>query len=387
LSRGNEARRFQSIRQVCQARYYPLVLTLVFLASRYAAYAGLKPINPDDWVRTAQQIRNLWRGENTYCVPYCQNVLFDRDLQVYGDFTTTQAYSPWLMFFFAPLAYATPRLLVALTVAAWVVVITDMGRPSTLVLVMHPAFIMLWAAANADFLINGVGLWLIMRGSVGWRRGVALLLMGIKPHVLPLVLVLEGVRMLWQRDWRALLLVVTVVVVSVVLYPSFLLDTLPSYVNIARGTSPESEITLSEYPFSVFGAWGALPAAAVTLLVLVLMRHRLTEWRTLAVVLSLVWTPYINPYSFALLLILFYRTPAWRVLLYWVLSLATLPVLFQEYHQYERYGTLLFLLLAVLLTVPDPDQTEEALARQSGFPNLPLVGRIARFSTAPGETA
>lgn len=112
------------------------------------------------------------------------------------------------------------------------------------------------------------------------------------------------------------------------------------------------------------------------------MARRLTEWRTLAVLLGFVWTPHLSLYNYALLLIFFRKTPFWRVIAYLLLSLATLPLLFREYHQYERYGVLLFLLLAAALTTADDEQTEEAIARryrQPVFPAArPLVGWLAR---------
>jgi hypothetical protein len=99
-----------------------------------------------------------------------------------------------------------------------------------------------------------------------------------------------------------------------------------------------------------------------------------------------VWTPHLSLYNFALLLILFRKTPARRVILYLALSLAALPFLFREYHQYERYGVLLFLLLAAALTTAEADQTEETIARRHERPVFPparpLVGWLAARKTA-----
>ena len=99
----------------------------------------------------------------------------------------------------------------------------------------------------------------------------------------------------------------------------------------------------------------------------------------LAALLSLVWTPYVNPYSYAVLLVLFRKTPAWRTLLYLVISIAELPFLFAEFHDLERYGVLLFLLLTALLSAPDPEQTEDAIAARHDHPLLPLAGRVQRW--------
>ncbi|RPJ03101.1 MAG: hypothetical protein EHM39_00220 [Chloroflexi bacterium] len=373
-----------SARDLIPRRHYPLFLAMVFLTSLYATYLLLPPINEMDWIRTEQQVRNMWRGINPYCDPYCTFLDFDPDLNVDEDYVSTQAYSPWVMFYFGVLAFAGVRVIVALSVAFWIIIVMDSGHPAALVLVIHPAFLMLWAAANADFVINGVGLWLILRGVRGWRRGVAWMLIAIKPQVLPFILLLEGARILWERDWEAIRVIAAIGAISVALYPDWLLETMPSYLNIARGEKPVVEVGLTEFPFSVYGAWGFGAALGVTVVILALMRHRLTEWRSLAVLLGLVWTPYINPYSYALLLILFRKTPGWRVGLYLAVSLAILPILFREFHQYERYGVLLFLLLAAALTTPDTEQTEEAIAARSGRPVFarPVINWLAHYSPA-----
>jgi hypothetical protein len=372
------------LREVIPGRYYPLFLACVFAVTLVLTYIVLQPINHDDWIRTVQQIRYLWRGENPYCDPYCEGLTVDPDLALHGAYPGTIPYSPWYMFFFGVLYYATARLVVALNVAFWCVIILDSGRLPALALVLHPTFLMLWASANIDFLINGVGLWLILRGSRGWRRGMALMLIAIKPQVLPLVLVLEGVRTLWERDWEAVVTMTVMASISIALYPTWLTETLRTYFGALDGSGVATETrTLSGYSFSVFGAWGVLPAAAITAVVLVLMRRRLTEWRALTVLLGLVWTPYVNPYSFAMVLLLFRKESAWRVAVYLALSIAMLPVLFAEFHQYERYGTLVFLLLAAALTTPDHDQTEEAIAARHDVPIIPPAARLARI--AAGE--
>lgn len=365
-------------REVIPQRYYALFLVVLFVSALAAAHIAIRPINEMDWIRTVQQVRNMWRGVNPFCDPYCTFTAFDADLPVTDEYVSTQAYSPWMMFYLAPLAYITARGVIALSVALWVVIVMDSGRPPALILIIHPAFLMLWATANVDFLLNGAGMWLIFRGVTGARWGLVLLVLAIKPQVLPLMLVLEMLRVLSERDWAALATVAVVVSASVLLYPAWLLDTVPSYLDVARGRELEVDVGLSEFPFSVVGAWGVGAALLVTAIVLIVMRQRLTEWRTLAVLLSLVWTPYVNPYSFTLLLVLFRNTPLWRVATYLGISLATLPVFFTDFHGMERYGTLLFLLLTPLLTTPDPQQTEEAIAARRSVPPLPGVRLITR---------
>ena len=153
---------------------------------------------------------------------------------------------------------------------------------------------------------------------------------------------------------------------------------MPALLGVTQGVSPEEKAGLGElfsYPFSVYGAWGFGRALAVTGVILLLMARRLTEWRLLAVLLGFVWTPHLSLYNYALLLIFFRKTPSWRVLAYLALSLATLPLLFREYHQYERYG-------AVVLAAGgahhsrSTSRIEEAIAsrRKVGFPCCQAVG-------------
>jgi hypothetical protein len=321
----------------------------------------------------------LWRGTNPYCDPNCAGLDFDPDLAGYGAYYGALAYSPWYMFYFGFLVYTTAKVIIALDAAFWVVIMLDIGKPLPLILILHPTFLMLWAAANIDFVINGVGLWLILRGVRGWRMGLTLMLIAIKPQVLPFLLILEGLRVLWERDWQAVLVMVLIFGAAIVLYPEWLTETMPIYFTSEEGIEVNEDVTTLTYPFSVFGAWGIWAALGVTAVILLLMRHRLTEWRLLAIYLGLVWTPYVHPYSFAVLLILFRKAPAWRTLLYLALSLATLPFLFAEFHQYERYGTLVFLLLAVLLVPPDREQTEEAIAARRHQPVFPPARPVIRW--------
>ncbi|MBN1203176.1 MAG: hypothetical protein JXJ20_15100 [Anaerolineae bacterium] len=371
----------RSARDLIPGRYYPLFLTLVFLTSLAIAYLFVPVINHDDWVRTAQNLRYMWRGQDAYLDPWPDDFQIDQDLQAYDiPFWGSIGYSPWMMFYFGVLIYATARVVIALNVACWMVIILDSGRPAALILILHPAFIMLWASANIGFLVNGVGLWLICRDVRGWRRGTVLMLIAIKPQVMPLLLVLEGLRTLWERDWEAVLTMAGIFAVSVSLFPTWLFDTLPTYLSgIGGGGVTTSDRTLAGYSFSVFGAWGAGAALAVTAFILLCMRRRLTEWRTLAVLLGFAWTPYVNLYSFAVLLILFRKAPAWRVLLYLVIGFGIGQYAFVEFHTRERIGTLVFLLAAAALTAPEPDQTEEAIAARRHEPIFPPVRALVRW--------
>lgn len=378
-----------SPRAAIPPRYYPLVLALVLVVSFSTAYFAIRPINHYDWIRTSQHLRYMLRGIDLYCADECMLFELDADLAWSRLAFMPIPYSPWLLFFFAPIAYSAVQVPLALSFAYWIVIILDSGRLPALLLTLHPTFIMLWAAGNIDFLISGVGLWLILRGVRGWRRGIALLLISIKPQVLFLLLLLEGFRLIWERDWKACATIGVVASVSIALFPGWLTEMVPVYLTggLSRSGVGLGQHIEAAYPFSAFGAWGVGAAALVTLGIVGIMRRRLTEWRILAVLLSFVWTPYVNPYSFAVLLLLFRRSAAWRIGLYLMVSLLTLPVLFSEYHVYERYGLLLFLFGAALLSEPDLPQREEAIAKRAARAPLPFVEVAAklrdRFAPVP----
>ncbi len=380
---------FQPLDQLVPARYFPLVLALIFVTSLYGLYLLLPVANEHDWIRTAQHLRYLTRGQNAYdhALGFQDTDLYVRSLQpllhprgeavLYG----AVPYSPWYAFYFGVFAYSTVRLVNALTFAAWLTMVIGTGHPVALLLGLHPLFIFVWGAGTIDFLTNGVGLWLILMGVTGMRRGVALMLIATRPHVLPLLLALEGARVLRERDGAALLTMTVLGVTGIVLFPGWLVR-LAEALNLLApdpDTPQYEDFGGFRYSFSVFGAWGILPALGVTLLVLLLMRRRLTEWRALAVLLSLVWTPYVNLFGYAVLLVLFLRVPPRRIVLFWIISWVTAPVFYTQFHVYERYGLLMFLLLTPVLTVPDPAQTEEAIAARHNSPVLPLVPWLARW--------
>jgi hypothetical protein len=354
-----------------QRRLPPLVLALVFVVSLFSSYVAISPINHLDWATTAQFLRYMVHLHN----PYDTTLTMDADLSVYHDQYEYLPYSPWIVFYFGIFAFSTTRLIVALSIAAWIVIILDSGKPIALILCLHPTFLMLWASGNIDFLVSGVGLWLMLRQDRGWRMGVAFMLAAIKPQVLPFLLALEGLRLLWRRDWPALTTILGIALVSIALYPHWLewpVSLVRDYVDVVQGRKTAYDIAIGgKYPFSVFGAWGILAALGVSALIILIMRRRLTEWRFMAVLLGFVWTPYVNPYSYAILLLLMRKAPAWRVLLYLGMGLAALPVFFAEWHHYERYGLLLFLLLVAVLSKTEFEHTEEGIAQRHREPIFP----------------
>jgi len=366
-----------SARDVIPQRYYPLFLTIIFLLSMFLTHRTLPIINQYDWALTSQQLRNLMRLQDSYRLDAGWQ---DPDLMALGLEPSLAFHPPWFVVFFGFMSFASAKVVIAVTVAVWIVIVLDSGGLYPLLLLLHPTFIMVWASSNLDFLVSGVGLWLILRGVRGARFGVALALLAVKPYGLPLLLVLEGFRAIWTRDYKAIGTFGFVVGIPVLVFPGWVerMIEIAGHASISRGFHLNYSL-LPNYPFSVFGAWGLGVALAVTLVIIALMRHRLTEWRALAVLLSLVWTPFVNPYAFAVLLVLFRKSSGWRVLLYLGLSVAALPIFFQEYHYLERYGLVLYLLLTPILSQSDPDQREEVIAQRWAHAPLPFAKPAARL--------
>ena len=205
------------------------------------------PINHDDWVRTAADpLFVAWRES----VP--RSVLRWSDHRSRpGRIWCISRHDPvfaLVAVFFGVFHYATARLVVALNVAFWSVIILTAGCPA-LVLVLHPTFDVM-GLSQYRLSINGVGLWLILRGARGRRRGVALLLIAIKPCGAPLVLMLEGARTLCETG--KLLTMASVTLISIPLYPTWLTETLRTYFGALDGSGAATETrTLSGYSFSV----------------------------------------------------------------------------------------------------------------------------------------
>jgi hypothetical protein len=140
--------------------------------------------------------------------------------------------------------------------------------------------------------------------------------------------------------------------------------------------NPHDAWTFSASAIGTGGIPLALLVTGITLGIFAI-RKRLGEWRTLSLFLSLIWTPYVILFSYITTVYIMARSSWWRVILFIVGGLALLPFLFQQYHGREREGLILMMLMAVLLSVREPDQTEDAIAaRGEGASLLTLLRRI-----------
>jgi hypothetical protein len=331
-----------------------LVLLVVFAITAALALQIVAPINDFDWRMFSQGLRYQLSGQNPYPLGW--------ELEEHYEFY----YPPWAALFFWPLANAPVDWIVALDVAILIVLVLDVGRPPALLLILQPMFYLLLASGNIELLSGGLGVWLILLDVKGWKRGLALLLLAIKPQTMILLLLLEGIRTLVERDWRAIAVAGGIGGVALGAFPLWL----PNVFWNQHGAGGSS--------FSIIGAGGLPMALLFTVAVLILMWKRWDEWRALAILLSLVWTPYVMPFSYVTLFFVMLRSAWWRVVAFVGGSIALLPVFFYDYHSKERVGVAMFLLMAALLSQRDATQTETAIAEVRGGEPLPeRVKRIA----------
>src|SRR5688572_765442 len=140
-----------------------LLLLIVFVAVYLAARQFLPVIHAVDYQTWVSGVRAMQNGNNPY--------------NVSGFFLP-----PWSATLLVPLITQPVEVWLALTVAIFVTSILDIGKPSGLLLVFHPAFLTLLASSNGEWLLNGTGLWLLYRAPYGWGRGLAWVLLTSKPQ-------------------------------------------------------------------------------------------------------------------------------------------------------------------------------------------------------------
>lgn len=327
------------------------VLCVVFVLCMAASLVFVKPINSFDFDNINHGLGMMLVGVSPYW--------FKGIYQYY--------FPPWSVFFLWPLAFVTVAWMVALDVALWIVYVLARGRLPALLFLIHPLFILLIASGNSEIIGLVVGVWLIQANVKGWPRGVAMLLLTIKFQTAFLLILLEGLRILLDRDWEALAVIPALAIPAMIRFPQWI----PNYFKNPAGAWG--------YSFSVIGTGGVLAAVSITIIILYIMRKRLDEWRALAIFLSLVWTPYVLPFSFISIFIPMMRAKWWRVLVFLGGSIALLPIFFQQFHTWERVGTILMLMLAVLLCQRDPQQAEGAVAaaHQTTYPWSKLLDRLS----------
>src|SRR5258708_6644915 len=159
-----------------------LFTIVLFIVIFFVARAFIQPINDHDYTTAVDSVQSFLNGKSPYAP---------------GHFNMP----PWSIFFLVPLAYQPIQSWLALNIALFVAINFDLGKPSALLLLVHPIFITLFAAANPEWLVVGSGLWLLYRTEKGVGRGMAWLLLACKPQTTFILLVIDGWKAYRERDW------------------------------------------------------------------------------------------------------------------------------------------------------------------------------------------
>ncbi len=288
----------------------------LFLTLFICVRAFIRPINSVDYDVRRRALNAFWSGHSPY---------------------TVQGYyePPWTIFIIAPLVNQPVETWLALSVALFVTSALDLGKPSALVLLAHPIFLTLIVSSNPEWIYIGPGLWLLYRTPKGLGRGLAWLFLTCKPQTTALLLLVDGWNALRERDWRAIGLAATIAAISAALYPQFL-----------TALAERLDINWSASAIYHYGIPGA---ALVTIFIVAVRLRRLDDRRTLGILLSPVWAPYILHYGCTAVLWTL-RGAGWvRNIAYVAASIGLAAVFWRDYHVAEQVGILGMILLAALM--------------------------------------
>src|SRR5258706_3474294 len=294
--------------------HHPLLLAVVFVGIFVVARLLVHPLNTLDYSTFTRGVKAAWQGDSPY--------------SVIGYFMP-----PWSVLFLSPDVNQPVETWLALDIAFFATAILDLGTPAGLLLLLHPGFITLFASSNAEWLLIGPGLWLLYRTQRGWGRGLAWLLLTCKPQSALVLLLFDGWEALRQRDWKAIGLAAVVALISFAIYPQF----------FTQITTP------LDWSLSVLARFGVLGAIAVTGLIVAIRWKRRDDRKTLGLLLSPVWTPYMLQYSYTATALQIPGCALLRTVIYVVASLILMILFWQNYHVAEHIGALGMVLLAAIL--------------------------------------
>jgi hypothetical protein len=239
-----------------------------------------------------------------------------------------------------PLGILPIETWLALSVALFVSALIDLGKPSALLLLIHPFFIAVLSSANPEWLYIGTGLWLLYRAPKGWGRGLAWLLLTCKPQTSAILLLFDGWDALRQRDWKAFGLAASVAAISWMMYPQFL--------------SQLSHRLDIDWSASVIFHYGVPGAAIMTALIVAIRWRRLDDRKTLGLLLGPVWSPYMLEYGLAAILFTMRQAGWLRTTAYLIISLGLVALFWHDYHVAEQVGVIGMVLLAAVLAPAQP---------------------------------
>jgi hypothetical protein len=311
----------------------------------------IRPINTTDYTIYRAGLTYFWQGQSPYT---------ERDYFM----------PPWGTLFLAPLVNQPLEIWLTLTVTIFVVSVLDQGTPFAVLLLLHPIFLTLLASSNPEWIIIGTGLWLIEALPKGWGRGLAWLILASKPQTVWLLLVLDGLMALRQRDWKPFVLAGIGAAVA------FIISPMPPSVWLQRGTVG---LTWSIPILYNYGVVGALLATAF---ILVVRWRRRDDYKSLGLILSLVWTPYALQYTFTSMLFIMRKASLLRIILFLVGGIVLAYLFWQEFHVNEQAGAAGMLLLAAIMA---PSNVRDPRGTSTGRPTFTLsaAARMLRNRLTP----
>lgn len=309
----------------------------VFIVTRLT----IRAVNNLDYLGSIDALQAFWAG----ATPYTSNPSYKMP--------------PWAIFFLAPLVNQPIETWLALAVAIFVTAVIDLGKPSGLIQLAHPAFLLLLASSNPEWLVIGTGLWLLAYTPRGWGRGVAWLLLTCKPQTSFLFLLVDGWAALRQRDWKAFGLAGVVAVLSVARYPQ-----------VFERLSHPFDWTASTLPH-----YGVLGAGLATLFIVVVRRRKLKttdDWRVLGLLLAPIWSIYMLQYSYVAVVFTMRAAGWWRNALYLAGSYGLAYLFWRDFHVAEQIGALGMVLLAAVLQTTPPRHDLDSGDAGLGDPATPI---------------
>ncbi len=307
-----------------------LLVVVAALASIWAVQIYV--VNDTDNEILNNGIARAWSGEN----PWEHQNLSDRN----------EFYSPphaliWLV----PFVIWGPHVASALNVFFILLLVTRLDNPpfrwANCLLLFNPALLFVIATGNVVGITAGLGLLIIFARQKGWRRGMGWALLALRPQDAFLVVVVDGLLAIRERDWPAIAWGLLFVSPSIIFGPLWLS-------NIPH----ESPL---HYTLATSAAWGwpiGLVVAATALAPIlflwlppreVLKKH----WPLVAVLVhNLLITNYISFYMIWLMMLTLREMSSIRAIIHFIVT---------------------FIILAMTMTTLDDPN------RQAGYVGVVLV--------------
>ncbi|MBX3081932.1 MAG: hypothetical protein KF716_09900 [Anaerolineae bacterium] len=320
-----------------------LMVALTFVVVFVAVRVAIRPINDTDYQIYRDGLEHFWQGQSPYPV-------------------TGYVLPPWATVILAPLVNQPLEVWLALTVTIFVVSVLDQGSPVALLLLLHPIFLTLIASSNPEWIFIGTGVWLLEATPRGVGRGVAWVFLASKPQTIWLLLVFDGIVALRQRDWKPFVVAGGWAVIA------YLITPMPPQIWIQRGT------TGLNWSLPIVYNYGVIGALLVTAFILVVRWQRRNDYKTLGLLLSLVWTPYVLQYAFTTLLFAMRKASWLRILVFLAGGIGLAYLFWRDFHVNEQAGAAGMLLLAAIMA---PSNVRDPRGTQPGTPAFSLSAAAA----------